>query len=192
MEKIRPDDKRRIIQFLALIGFSVLTAMMIALFFITYYGPSGRYTIDKTLLSPNLLHELNYNDANQKTGGFDRFIFDKIVFSYQSTIDKLWHQSTVSETKYADFYRLVKDEVNIDRPEAEVITAFMREPSSKLKLMVKTESPAAWQALEKTFQEIQFIKDYFRIDLHEQTTGVNWVYFHRPGIGEEVYHLFID
>ncbi|MGK5594049.1 MAG: hypothetical protein ACSNEK_01655 [Parachlamydiaceae bacterium] len=192
MAKIRPDDKRKIIQFLALIGLSVFTAAIIALFFITYYGPSGRYTIDKTLLSPNLLHGLNYNDSNQKTGHFDRFIFDKIVFSYQSINDRLWHQSVISETRYADFYRLVKDEVSINQPGAEVVSAFMREPIFTLKLIVKTESPASWQASEKTFQEVQFIKDYFRVDLHEQTVGVDWVYFYHPGIGLKAQQLFFN
>lgn len=192
MNKIDKEDTRRQIRNLLLvISSGIFAAFLIAAFFITKYGPSGRYEIATALLSPELLHELNYNDSNLKTGGFDRFVFDRIEFSYISSKDKKWHKTTISEAEYAQFYDKIKYDSSVN-PQEEIAGDFMREPIGKLTFIVRTESPAAWQAEEKTFQEVQFAKNenYFRVDLHEQNPGEHWAYFYHPGIVKEAFNLF--
>lgn len=193
MNNIEKEDTRRQIRnLLTVIGSGIFAAFLITAFFIWNYGPSGRYEILTTLLAPHLLHELDYNDTNPKTGGFDRFIFDRIIFSYISPNDKSWRKTTVSESEYAQFYEMIKNDKSVLNPPDEVTADFMREPIAELAFIVKTESPAAWQAVEKTFQEVQFAKNdnYFRIELHEQNPGEHWAYFYHPGIVKEAFRLF--
>ncbi|KAF3362778.1 hypothetical protein PHSC3_000637 [Chlamydiales bacterium STE3] len=192
MENLEEDKRKQIVSLITVVGAGVGAALLISLFFLLSYGPTGRYLVETVLLSPSLLHELNYNDANPKTGGVDRFVFSKVVFSYLSPVDKLWHNEAVSDSEYANFYRTIQSEKSLVNPQEEMISSFMREPVSKLSLIVSTESSAAWQAVEKTFQEVQFSKNdnYFRIQLHEQNAGEHWAYFYRLGIGKEANVLF--
>jgi len=192
VNKIENEDARRQIRnLLTVIGSSIVAAFLITGFFIWNYGPSGRYEIATTLLAPHLLNELNYNDSNPKTGGFDRFVFDRIVFSYLSP-GKSWVKTTISEQEYAQFYEIVKNTKSVANPPSDIAADFMRDPVGFLSFIVRTESPAAWQAVEKTFQEVQFAKNdnYFRIELHEQNPGEHWAYFYHPGIVTEAFKLF--
>lgn len=184
---------KQIRDLLTVIGSGVFAAFLITAFFIFKFGPSGRYEIATVLLAPHLLHELNYNDSNPKTGGFDRFVFDKISFSYLSLSDKKWRKMDITEAEYNTFYQLIKNDQSILNPPEEISADFMRDPKASLSILVRTESPAAWQAVEKIFQEVQFSTNdnYYRIALHEQNPGVDWVYFYHPGIVTQAYNQFV-
>ncbi|MFN4174975.1 MAG: hypothetical protein ACK4HV_07735, partial [Parachlamydiaceae bacterium] len=52
--------------------FGVFAAFGVAAFFVLNYSPSTSFTVGESLLSPELLSKLNYNDYNPKTGGQDR------------------------------------------------------------------------------------------------------------------------
>jgi len=188
------DVRKQIRNFLFVFGGGIGAAFLLAVFLVMHYGPQGYYEVATVLLSPKLLHELNYNDTNPKTGGFDRFVFDSIQFSYLEPSLKKWQNVPVDEKRYAQFYALIKSEKSVLDPDNQLERAFLQGSISKLTLRVKTESSAAWQALTKVFQEVQFAQNGadFRIQLHEQNPGEHWAYFQRPGIGTEVRSLFVE
>lgn len=178
---------------LMVFGGGVLAAFLIAAFFVFKYGPTGSYVLDDALLAPSLLNQLNYNDTNSKTGGFDRFIFDRIEFTYFDDKQKTWKTVPVDEKQYSDFYKKISTLNSIIDPAQELEALFSKGPISKLTLIVKTESSQSWQALTKIFQEVQFASDgaHFRVLLHEQNVGEHWTYFYQPNIFYEASSLFI-
>lgn len=184
--------RRQIISLLSVIGAGVLAAFLIGSFFIMHYGPSGRYLVENILLEPKLLHELNYNDNNPKTGGMDRFVFDSIEFAYFNQAEKKWVKFPVSEERYALIYNLIKGEKSLLDPSRELEELFIKDLIARMTIFVKTESSAAWQAITKTFQEVQFENknNHFRIQLHEQNPGMNWAYFQKSNIANDVLSIF--
>lgn len=183
----RRDIRRQIRNLLFVFGGGILTAFLVAAFFIAKYGPSGNYLLYDALLAPDILNKLSYNDINPKTGKFEHFIFDKVEFSY---FDKTWKTVPVDLQKYATFYKNLAKQESILNPGVEIIGLFTLN-SSKLSLIVKSDN--AKNPLTKVFQEVQFANDenHFRILLHEQSVGQNWVYFYLPGIGKEAFSLFV-
>lgn len=165
--------------------FGVVAAFGVAAFFVLNYGPSGNYTLGQTLLNPELLAKLNYNDYNPKTGGQDRFIFDVIEYSWFDDEKKDWQKKNLDESTYAHIYNLIESDKSLnDVPSTKGI------PASRITLFVRTESPSEWQKEVKTFQIVEFIADdYYRVELHEDNPGTNWAYFNHPKIRQEVFKI---
>lgn len=184
------ETKNEIRNLLLVIGGGVFSAFVIAAYFVMNYGPTGQYEATTALLGPELLSQLNYNDNNSKTGGVDRFVFDRIEFSYFDASRRKWIQIPINEDQYVEFYQMIASDKSILDPNGQMEVLFFKDSPSKLSLIVKTESPAAWQALAKIFQEVQFVEDYYRVRLHEQAPGEHWVYFHHLKIAEKTAQLF--
>lgn len=177
-------QRSQIRNLLLVLGSGFLGACLFGLFMLYRYGPSGQYLVKDALLSPKLTQELNYNDTNSKTGGQDRFTFDKMEFAYFDAVSKQWKKTTVPLAKYQKWYEELSGNESILNPPDNVKNLFSQGYPATLTLYVKTESNAAWQALTKPFQEVQFVNggDYYRIELREQNPMGKWVYFNSPGI----------
>jgi len=180
----KTDASRQIIRLLSLFFCSVLTAAAIAVFFVNYYGPTGRYIAGNALLDPKLLKELHYNDRNPKTGGISRFVFDRIEFRYYDKKNKSVKIIQASIDQYADFFNLISREISLDKADEEMEALFNVGQKATLVILVKTEGSASEAEVGKTFQEIQFLADgsLFRVELHDESALVNWAYFSYPGI----------
>jgi hypothetical protein len=180
-------QKQQIRNLLVVLGSGFLAACLLGLFMLYHYGPSGQYLGRDALLSPRMTQDLNYNDYNSKTNGDSRFIYDKSEFAYYDTTTKQLKKITVSEKHYQDFYNLIANDISILNPTDLDVGRFSKGNLATLTLLVKTESPAAWQAQTKTFQEVQIVPegDYYRIELREQNPSGKWVYFYHPNIYNE-------
>lgn len=168
------------------LGAAVLAALALSAYFVMNYGPTGRYQVSNTLLRPDLLSELNYNDYNPKTGGQDRFVFDLIEYSWYDEALRSWKKNNPTVETYQKFYQEIDGDLSLQNPpeipfsKAQTITLFVR-----------TESPAEWQKEIKTFQVIEIVhNDYYRIELHEDNKGVHWVYYNHPKIAEKAAIIF--
>lgn len=186
------EQRKELWRMLFVILSGVIAAFLVAAFFVLNYGPSGSYTLNSVLLEPNILSQLNYNDYNPKTGGKDRFIFDSIEFEYYDKDSKQWQKKSIDKDHYEKFYGRVSGQNSIIEPSLDIEHLFILEKPSSLFLNVHTESSSAWQKITKVFQEVQFAAEgnYFRVELHEQEKGVNWVYFYHPKISQEAIAIF--
>lgn len=168
----------------------VTAALLLSGVLLYYYSPSGRYLVKEALLEPNLLTTLSYNDTNNKTGGMSRFVYDGLIFTYYD--HKVRKQDAmINPELYERFYYIInKDKSILDLPD-EAIVAFNKGNPVSLSIIVRTESHAAWQSEIKVFQKLEISpSDYYRIELHEETSKNKLVYFYRPGIYQETLHLF--
>lgn len=190
--RVREESKKRDLKNLvAVLGLAILSALLLSFFFVYNYGPSGRYLGETALISPNVLSDLNYNDFNPKISSDDRFVFDRIDFDYFQNHQKKNLQLTFDQ--YRTLYNHIRQEESLSNPDS-VVAQFNNPELATLTIKVRTESPSAWQAAEKIFQEVQFIPDqeFFRVSLHEQNQGVHWVYFRRPGIYQEIMDIVAE
>ncbi len=172
---------------------SLLAALLLAGILLYNYGPSGRYAFKGTLLAPELIQGLNYNDTNSKTGGMSRFVFGDIEYTFYDSQKKQWQKIPVSIEKYANFYQAIGNKESVSLVDDAMISLFNEGMPSKLILLAKTESDASWQTLKKTFQEVEFATNgnYFRVQLREDNTGNNWAYFYMPGILQKAEELLV-
>lgn len=182
---VNKSQKQQIRNLLLILGSGFLAACLLGLFMLYNYGPSGQYLGRDALLSPKLTKELNYNDYNSKTNGNSRFIYDKSEFSYFDNTSKSLVKNSVPEQQYQNFYNLIANDISILNPTEVDVGRFNKGNLATLNLIVKTDSSAAWQAMTKTFQEVQINGDYYRIELREQNPSGKWVYFYHPNIYNE-------
>lgn len=184
-------QKNQIRNLLVVLSSALLTAVIIAGVLLHNYGPSGRYAFPDTLLAPDLVQALSFNDTNSKTGGMSRFVFSDIEYQFYDDQTKQWRQLPVFVEQYANFYQSIGNQQSVPIDE-DLVSHFSEGLPSKLLIMAQTESSAQWQELKKPFQEVQFAKngDYFRVQLREDNKGNHWAYFHVPGILQRVQGLF--
>jgi len=175
--------KKQITNFLFVIAAGVIFGFAIVGFFLYRYNPSGQYVAKNVLISPHTLAHLWYSDQNPKTGGESRFVFDGVIAEQYSESAQRWIERPISLTVYQKFYRFIQDDVSIKDAEA-VESFFSSVRPLRVKIMVRTESNAVWQAVQEIFQEIQIVRDtgYYRVQLHEDGPGTHWAYFQHRGI----------
>lgn len=184
-------QKGQIRNLLVVLSSALLTAVVVAAVLLHQYGPSGRYAFSGTLLAPELVQALSFNDTNSKTGGISRFIFSDIAYQYYDYQKKQWQQISVPVEQYSTFYQFVGNQQSVSEDD-ERVSLFSEGMPSKLLIMSQTESSASWQELKKPFQEVQFAKsgDDFRVQLREDNIGSHWAYFHVPGILKKAHSFF--
>ena len=100
----------------------------------------------------------------------------------------------VSNDQYRIFYNEIKADKSLTDVSDEIKNEFNKGHPLKLKILIRTESPASWQALEKVFQEINFSShgNYFRVQLRESDSGAdsNYAYFYHVDIYQKALDLF--
>lgn len=160
----------------------VISALLATIFFISYFGPSGRYALTSVLLKPDILEKLNYNDWNSKTSEQDRFIFDRIVFENSKALVQ-----NVDIPTYRRLYALIQNDQSETADELEEQNNYFHS-AGRLILYVKTESPSLWQFLSKPIQQMQFDSrgNHYRVQLREDNQGIHWATFHHEGIDKEI------
>ncbi|GAB4233087.1 MAG: hypothetical protein Tsb0021_11970 [Chlamydiales bacterium] len=180
------NDWKRIV---AVLFLGVVVGLGMVLYMIRT-GPSGQYIVKNILLSPDTSEHLWYSDTNPKTGGKSRFVLDKIVLEYHPMSLAKKMEKVLDLPTYTILYNKIKNDVSIITPKGGWEGA--REvPVGVLKILVKTESDAKYQAVEKVFQQVQFFADgnSYRIELHEDDIGEHWAYFKHQDVLKTVQNL---
>lgn len=177
-------SSKEIRNLLGVIGCGVASAILLSAIFLYNYGPSGRYLVQNALLAPELTTTLTYNDTNQKTGGSSRFVFEAIEFSFFQDNEKKQKLLQISSEQYSQFYKAIISDKSLLNVSPEIIALFNKDSMATLSIKVRTESHAAWQDETKIFQQVNIVYagDYYRIQLHDEQTGSNWIYYENPGI----------
>jgi hypothetical protein len=186
-------SKQQIKNLLLVISSGVLCALLISLFFVYNYGPSGQYGVANALLSPDVLEKLSFNDLDTKTGKMTRFDFEGIEFSYYDT-HKQWRRNAVSTEQYRSFYNSIYNDVSILDESHAIENLFNKEGAATLTLKVSTENHSAKDDETKNFQQVNFVAngDYYRIELRESKSpqASKWAYYHHPRIYQSALQQF--
>lgn len=170
---------------IAVLASGVLAAVLVTLFFIGFFGPSGRYVLTSVLLAPDVLQQLNYNDLNPKTGAMDRFVFDEIQVEWYAPMHE---KTTLSIPQFKQLYLSINRDKNLASINPSIERAFLPASAATISIMVRTESNAEWQKATKDFQQIQVaaVGGYYRVLLHEESSSPQWVYFHNDDLLREL------
>lgn len=184
--------KKRISSFLLLIGGSIVSALLIALGMIYYYGPSGLYEAKKITLSPDFFSQLKFYDTSPKTGGPSAFVFDALQFSYYDQETHSWKNVVVSHDQYQKFYDLISEDVSLGDVTPEIVKQFSTSYYVSLSMSVRIDTNLDKEASTKTIQEVNFVDkgEYYRIELRSEHSNQNWVYFYHPSIYTKVMKIF--
>lgn len=179
---------RDIQNILAVLGTAIICAVLLASFFIYYYGPSGRYLAGNTLLDPAIIKQINYQDKHPRTGRNVHFIFDHMEFSYFDSQKGPLRQK-VSLDNYQKFYNLVAAEKSLIEVTERIKELFFKTHQTVLTISMRTAEGSDVMTT-KIFQVVQFVQeDYFRVQLHEGQAQ-EWAYFYLPHLYQDVMQLF--
>jgi hypothetical protein len=183
MERRKHHDIRNI---LGVLGTAVISAGLLSLLFLYYYGPSGRYIAGQTLLDPTLIEQIDYPYQHPRSGRKVHFRFGHITFSYFDSQQGEVRIPSISLETYQRFYTIVASEKSLQELTQNVQDLFFKSNPSLLTMSMRTMEEAE-NRVTKVFQFIQ--EDYFRVQLHQKNEG-EWAYFYRPGLYQDVIHLF--
>lgn len=188
MEEI-PKKKNRskdIRSFIFVLFLGVLSAFLMAGVILYYYNPSGVYTVEQVLLSPDVMMRLSGN----KDGGF--LVFDGIEYAYYGDKDKDWKKLPISIEKYTEFYNLIRNNKSlIEITDATASEYEINKPAS-IYIRVRSDDKKITMLSNKIFQEVQLLKNGdFRVELRQIDNRNRWVYFHHTELYETTQHLFV-
>jgi hypothetical protein len=178
----RASKRKEISALLSVVLGGGVFAVLVAMGLVYFYGPSGLYDAKYSLLSPDMLHELKYQDVNPQTGSRQLFVFDSIEFTYFHQGEGKWKKVTVDEAQYRKLYEMIGKDVSVEEVTTAITDQFLSGYLATLKIVVHPDDKHS--QLTKIFQEVTFAYqgDYFRIELHEQSTQQMWAYFFHKDI----------
>lgn len=170
---------------------AVVSALLLTAAMIYYYNPAGVYKAKNVLLTPENAFTLQYVEPETQQKG--RIVFDRLQFSYFDPVLKQQKIVAVPQAAYAKFFSMVEDDSSIIDPDNVIFNKFNEGYPSVLALKVRVEGSGTPLAVQHTFAEIDFAAggDYYRIQLRQQSAGVEWVYFHHPGIYQQFFNLLL-
>jgi len=191
---VEETNKRRQIRNLLIVFLGgIVFALFLAALTLYHYSPSGRYSVNKILLAPDVLFQGVDKGAQPKKGKKDLLVVEQMEFSSYDSSSKTWKKTPISRDLYAKFYEMISKEISLAEVPQETIDLFNYYPSS-LTLNVNINNPSDPKPKTKIFQQVNFVKkgDYFRIALLEQNTETRWAYFYYPQIDQKVLSLFTN
>lgn len=176
----------RIRTLLTVFGMGIAAAFLLAMLMLYYYNPSGSYVTGNVLLSPEKIIELKFLEGNSKKGG--RIGFSGMEFSYYDEGLKKRKHFIVTNEAYQMLYSLLADNQSLVKVDEEIKRIFNLGHPATLVLKTKQQTVSG-QNDAQHFLQVDFIKDYYRVQLRDQVPGQNWAYFYFPGIYDKALNL---
>ncbi len=179
--------EKQVRDLLLVLGSGLLGAILLVLWMLHYYGPTGRYLAGNTLLSPEVIGQLKKGIAPAKKSKTSPIVFEGITFSYYDDKAKQWKTQDVKGEEYALFYDNIGSDKSLAEVDDEVIKQFLSTNVATLVLHVKTD-------LGRLAQRVEFasVGDDYRIELLEPTPEGKWIYMHHPHIYQEALNTFVQ
>lgn len=175
-------------QIIGVLSTAVFGGFLLAFFLIWYYGPTGQYKANQTVLAPEIIEGISFKDIHPQIGQNVKFVFDQTEFVYFDFVRGAWNQKPITSLSYSDFYHYIQGDASLLDLDQNVLQLFQKPTPTALVTTVRSEvSPVA-----KAFQVIQFTKeDYYRVKLHGHLEEGEWAYFRHQGIYQKIMKLFI-
>lgn len=184
---MQPKQRSRTAQIrnlLVVIGAGMMTALLIAYFMVSNYGPTGQYDTNNVLLEPSLVQSISFQDQDPQTGKNSRYTFDRIEWMHFDSASNRWLSSKLDENIYSKIYGLLSQDRSIVKVTPETKNLFYTTTPTSVTIVVHAEN----RENTKTFQEIQFADhgDFYRVLLREDAPSQNWIYFFHPKVFEQL------
>lgn len=181
--------KGEITRLLAVISAGGVSAFVIAVVLVYFYGPSGLYSAKQALLEPEMVQGLRYRDVDSATDARNYYIFDHIEFTYYDHALNRWKSEQVSLERYRRFYQEISSDVSIGDVTEGVIEQFSGGYSAMIKIIVQSEARRSMAT--KSFQEVtlSYQGDYYRIELREEKKNERWAYFFHKDIYKKAFDI---
>lgn len=162
------------------LGSSLICAALLSYFFISNYGPSGKYRAGYTLVDPSIIGQ---NKEREKV----RFVFESIEFSF---FDKKLGKSVtipIQPEQYQLFYQKISSLLSLD-PTPKLEQLFLQSYPTQLTTPLRSVE----KEKESIFQVVEFIEEnYFRVKLQGKGQD-SWAYFYQPDLYREIFAIFLD
>jgi hypothetical protein len=176
-------------QFLAVLASAILSAALLTYFFISNFGPTGRYVAGYAMLDPSIVDNIDLRDHDPRTGKSLHFVFDSFAFSFFDPQARSDRTVLVSRDAYGQFYAIVSSEASLELDSADLQGMFSRSRPALLTASVRADTGPN-QGTTKVFQAVELIpEDYFRVQLKGEKDG-EWAYFYRPRVFEDARAAF--
>ncbi len=190
MEK-QTRQRQDITNILSVLGAAILCAILMASWFLYYYGPSGRYLAGQTMLDPKIMERINYQDKHPLSGQKVHFMFDRIEFAYFDFQQNQTRRYTILPEQYQKFYELIASEKSVEHVTDSIQNLFAAQYPTALTIYMRIAEPSGKPSMTHIFQIMQFVpEDYMRVQLKGQSHQGEWVYFYRPQLYHDVMRLF--
>lgn len=181
---------RDIRNLLAVLGSAVVCATLLAVAFIYYYGPSGRYIAGNMILDPAIIQSINYQENDPRTGQKIRFLFDRLEFSYFDKQKGEVQKGVLPIERYQKFYNLIAAEISLQEVTHQIEDLFIRSHPTVLITNMR-RADVSGSSSTFIFQLVQFVQeDYFRVQLRAGQGQGEWIYFYKPHLYQDVMDLF--
>ena len=193
VEKEKKSTGKLIRDLLMVFSLGMVSAVLVALATLYYFGPTGSYKAENILLSPEVMAQLSFSDISPQTGTPIPYTFDRIEFQHFNVETREWRRSTVDKEAYANFYSMISGDRSLTVVPEDVISFFNKQSPSTLTLTVKKKGVNSGSEESRTFQEVQILNfnDYYRIQIHDKEEVISWAYFYHENIFQKSLELLL-
>ena len=167
------------------LSLALLAAILTTYLLVQNFGTTGQYMVGTTLLSPDVLEKLNFNDRDPRTNQAARYVFGGIDYQVYDPLKKEWARVPVGLDQYRLFFKKIAHDESLLNPTPSMESYFTQMQPATLSIHVRTDSNSPWLADAKVFQQLDIASQgsLFRIQLREQAPGAPpWAYFEHPQI----------
>lgn len=177
--------------FLIVLGSGVIAACAAIGLLAYMYGPSGAYSSQKVILSPDIIASHAYTEITDGTKKVQKYQVSKLEFTYFDKQDSKWLTTTVSLEQYRKFWNLIAKDWSLTAPEQDQMNAFRDPHVARLTIWAR---PDTGDDSAKAFQEIYFApnSNLYRVELKGDAITEQWAYFIHSDIYQHIQKIFIN
>jgi hypothetical protein len=171
-----PSPKAQIRNLLVVIGMAVIAAFLLATWMVRSYGPTGAYPLKNVLLAPQTMLAMTSPSL----------VFDHIEYAAWDPLTYRWNRKTIAIEEYQSLFAKLENRQS-EPSKAKAEDAFSRQHPITLTIFVRSQNKSL-----QAFQELQFVSDYFRVELHTDQLHEKskWVYFYYPSVHKLAASIF--
>lgn len=172
---------------LTVLAAACAAAVVLALFMLRVYNPEGVYPAANVLLTPENAFTLEFSEPIKNGKKSLDYRFHSVTFVSTLPGD-LRQTKNLTKEQYAAIYSLVKNDSGIQEPSNKVLDLYARGPAAVLQLNVTSSSEGSSDSTFIPFITVAFAPsgDDYKVNLRHSGSGDAWVYYHHPGIYQQV------
>lgn len=188
MAHLNHSQKKQIGNLLFVFLGGIVCAILLAASMLWNYGPSGRYIVKNALLSPETAEKMSYIEPRLGPKNSTKYVFDKFQFTNWDPGNSELNKIIIPPVTYKKLFELISSEKSENVPN-EIVAQF-NPKTANLTIWIRPENESK-EDKAKIFQQIQFLGNYYRIELRTQDPDKKWIYFYHPHINQEVYNILV-
>ncbi|MGZ3633393.1 MAG: hypothetical protein ACXU9U_02905 [Parachlamydiaceae bacterium] len=171
-----PSAKAQIRNLLVVIGAAIITSLLMTAWMVRSYGPTGTYSLKNVLLAPQTMFAMTSSPL----------VFDHIEYAAWDFSTHRWNRKTETIEEYQSLFAKLENRQN-EPSIAQAEEAFSRQDPTILTILVRFQNASL-----QTFQKIQLVSDYVRVELHADQLNEKskWVYFYYSPIHKLATSIF--